>query len=175
MTGPLLSQLEGLFSSLSRAISWDIVHSAGIIAFKVRKHIYIFKATDALSEESLGMGALTGRINLYKLNILLMYIFIMLNISIVNIKKRFPGGSVVKNPPAHAQEAGYVGSDSWVRKITWKRKQQPTLVFLPGKSHEQRSLVSYSPWGHKVSDTTEQLSSCTCVHACAHTHTHTQL
>ena len=90
MTGPLLSQLEGLFSSLSRAISWDIVHSAGIIAFKVRTHIYIFKATDALSEESLGMGVLTGRINLYKLNILLMYIFIMLNISIVNIKKRFP-------------------------------------------------------------------------------------
>ena len=28
---------------------------------------------------------------------------------------------------------------------------------LPGKSHEQRSLVGYSPWGHKESDTTEQL------------------
>ena len=88
--GPLLSQLEGLFSSLSRANSWVIVHSAVIIAFKVRKHIYIFKATDALSEGSLGMGILTGRINLYQLNTLLMYILIMLTISIVNIKKRFP-------------------------------------------------------------------------------------
>ena len=34
----------------------------------------------------------------------------------------------------------------------------PTLVFLPGKSHGQRSVVGYSQWGHKESDTTEQLS-----------------
>ena len=33
--------------------------------------------------------------------------------------------------------------------ILWKRKWQPTPVFLPGKSHGQRSLVGYSPWGHK--------------------------
>ena len=37
----------------------------------------------------------------------------------------------------------------WVRKISWRRKWQPTPVFLPGKSHGQRSLVSYSPWGRK--------------------------
>ena len=43
----------------------------------------------------------------------------------------------------------------WVRKITWRRKCQPTLVFLPGKSHGQRSLAGYSPWGHKESDTTK--------------------
>ena len=40
----------------------------------------------------------------------------------------------------------------------WKRKQQHTLGFLFGKSHGQRSLVGYSPWGHKVSDATEQLN-----------------
>ena len=39
----------------------------------------------------------------------------------------------------------------------WIRKWQPTPVFLPGESHGQRSLVSYSPWGRKESDTTEQL------------------
>ena len=33
----------------------------------------------------------------------------------------------------------------------------PTPVLLPGKSHGQRSLVGYSPWGRKESDTTEQL------------------
>ena len=33
----------------------------------------------------------------------------------------------------------------WVGKITWRRKWQPTLVFLPGQFHGQRSLVSYSP------------------------------
>ena len=40
------------------------------------------------------------------------------------------------------------GFNPWVGKIPLKRKWQPTPVFLPGKSHGQRSLVSYSPWGH---------------------------
>ena len=35
----------------------------------------------------------------------------------------------------------------WVRKIPWRRKWQPTPVFLPGESHGQRSLAGYSPWG----------------------------
>ena len=41
------------------------------------------------------------------------------------------------------------------RKIPWRRKWQPTPIFLPGKSHGQRILADYSPWGHKDSDTTE--------------------
>ena len=49
--------------------------------------------------------------------------------------------------------------DPWVRKIPWRRKWQPTPVFLPGKSHGRRSLVGYSPWGGKELDTTEQLHS----------------
>ena len=40
----------------------------------------------------------------------------------------------------------------------WRRNWQPTPVFLPGESHGQRSLVGYSPWGHKKLDTTEQLT-----------------
>ena len=43
----------------------------------------------------------------------------------------------------------------WVRKVPWRRKWQPTAVFLPGKSYGQRNLVGYSPWGHKQLDTTE--------------------
>ena len=39
------------------------------------------------------------------------------------------------------------GFDPWVRKIPWKTKWQTTPVFLPGRSHGQRSLVSYSPRG----------------------------
>ena len=53
-----------------------------------------------------------------------------------------PGGSEVK---ASACNTG----DKW----------QPTPVLLAGKFHGQRSLVGYSPWGHKESDTTEQLHS----------------
>ena len=48
--------------------------------------------------------------------------------------------------------------DPWVRKITWRRKWQPTPVILPGEFHEQRSLAGYSPWGCKESGMTEQLS-----------------
>ena len=47
--------------------------------------------------------------------------------------------------------------DPWVRKIPWRRKWPPTPVLLPGKSQGWRSLVSYSPWCRKKSDTTEQL------------------
>ena len=40
--------------------------------------------------------------------------------------------------------------DPWVGKISWRRKWQPTPVFLPGKSHGWRSLVGYSPWGRRI-------------------------
>ena len=46
----------------------------------------------------------------------------------------------------------------WAGKTPWRRKWQPTPVFLPGESHGQRSLAGYSPWGHKESDTTERLT-----------------
>ena len=47
------------------------------------------------------------------------------------------------------------GFDPWVGKIPWRRKWRPTPVLLPGKFHAQKSLVGYSPWGCKESDTTE--------------------
>ena len=47
--------------------------------------------------------------------------------------------------------------DPWVGKIPWRRKWKPTPVSLPRKFHGRRSLVSYSPWGWKESDTTEPL------------------
>ena len=46
------------------------------------------------------------------------------------------------------------GFDSWIRKIPWRRAWQPSLVFLPGQSHGQRSLAGCSSWGHNNSDTT---------------------
>ena len=50
------------------------------------------------------------------------------------------------------------GFDLWVGKFPWRREWQPTPVCLPGESHGQRNLMGYSPWGHKESDTTEQLT-----------------
>ena len=46
----------------------------------------------------------------------------------------------------------------WVGKISWRRKWQPTPVFLPGKSQAEESDVGCSPWDHKQSDTTSQLN-----------------
>ena len=60
------------------------------------------------------------------------------------------------------------GFDSWVRKIPWNRKWQPTPLYLPGKFQGQRSLAGYSPWGRKELDMTERLY----IHTHTHTHTH---
>ena len=49
------------------------------------------------------------------------------------------------------------GCHCWDWKIPWRRRWQSTPVFLPGKSNGWRSLVGYSPCGHKESDTTEWL------------------
>ena len=64
---------------------------------------------------------------------------------------------VVKNPPVSA------GFHLWVKKIPWRKAWQPTPLFLPEKSHEQRRLEGYSPWDHKELD---QLSMHTCWASC---------
>ena len=58
----------------------------------------------------------------------------------------FFGGSAVKNTPVNE---GGTGLDPWAREISWRRKWQPTLVFLLGKSHAQSNLVGYIPQGCK--------------------------
>ena len=63
---------------------------------------------------------------------------------------------VIKSPPVNAGDARDVGLIPVLGRFPWKRAlQQPTPVFLLRESHGQRSLADYSPWGHKVSDTTE--------------------
>ena len=61
---------------------------------------------------------------------------------------------LVKNLPA-VQETRV---PSWVGKSHWIRKWQTTLVSLSGKSHRQRSLAGYGPWGCKEPDTTKRLN-----------------
>ena len=61
---------------------------------------------------------------------------------------------MVKNQCRRHERQGFY---SWVGKIPWRRKWHATPEFLPGEFHEQRSLVGYSPLGHKQSDMTEWL------------------
>ena len=78
----------------------------------------------------------------------------------------FPGGASGKEPTCQCRRCERRGFNRWVGKILWRRAWQPTPIFLPGESQGQRSLVGYSPRGHKESDMTE---------ATLHTHTHTHM
>jgi len=60
-----------------------------------------------------------------------------------------------KNQSARVGDIRDVGVDPWVGKIPWRRAWQPTLVFLLGELHGQRSLAGYSPCGCKELDLTE--------------------
>ena len=67
----------------------------------------------------------------------------------------FPKQLSGKESACRCRQDRRCGFDSWVGEIPWRRKCQPIPVFLPEKSHAQRSLVDYSPWTHKESDMTE--------------------
>ena len=72
----------------------------------------------------------------------------------------FPVAQTVKNLPAMQG----TGLDCSIRKIPWRREWQSSPVFLHREFHGEKSLVGYSTWGRKESDTTAQVT---------HTHTHT--
>ena len=72
------------------------------------------------------------------------------------LQRDFPGDSVGKESACN--EGDRCQFDPWVGKSPWRSKWQPTPVFLPGKSHGQRSLAGRSPWSHKESDMTERPS-----------------
>ena len=73
----------------------------------------------------------------------------------LSINEEKDGGTSGKEPTCQGRRRKRHGFSSWVRKIFWKRKWQPTLVFLPEKSHGQRRLAGCSPWGCKELDTIE--------------------
>ena len=60
-------------------------------------------------------------------------------------------------PTCVCLQCGRPGFDPLVGKIPWRRKWQHIPGLLPGKFHGRRSLVGYSPWGRKESDTTKRL------------------
>ena len=65
----------------------------------------------------------------------------------------------VKNPC----NAGDLGSIPGLGKSLWRRKWQPTPVFLPGEFHGCGNLAGYSPWGHTELVMTEHTHICTCI------------
>ena len=70
----------------------------------------------------------------------------------------FPGGNEELPDEESVCQWRRHGFDPWSRKIPWRRKWQPTPIFLPGEFQGQRNLAVYSPWGCKESDTTKWLN-----------------
>ena len=64
----------------------------------------------------------------------------------------FPGSCSGKESASQCRRCKRYGFHPWDEKTAWRRKWQPTTVFLSGKSHGQRSLVGNSPWGRKELD-----------------------
>ena len=62
----------------------------------------------------------------------------------------FPDDASGKEPTCQCRSQRRLRFDPWVRKIPWRRAWQPPPVFLPGESHGPRSLMGYSPLGHRV-------------------------
>ena len=67
----------------------------------------------------------------------------------------FPGGASGKEPTCQCRKLKRCRFDPWVGKIPWRRKWQPTLVFLPGEFHGQRSLAATT---HRVAKSWTGLS-----------------
>ena len=58
----------------------------------------------------------------------------------------FPDGASGKESACQCRKCKRCWLDAWDGKIPWRRKWQPTPLFMPGESHRQRSLAGYSPW-----------------------------
>ena len=116
-----------------------------------------------------------------KLPVKNLILFLLIKNSLVNIKSRsfqqnsfmsniimgfgfwvmgfgLPGWLSGKESTCQCRRRRRHGFDPWVRKIPWRKAWQHASVFFPGKSHGQRSLVGYSPQGHKEYDLTKRLS-----------------
>ena len=75
--------------------------------------------------------------------------------NLYSILQGFSGGTVVKNLPAQCRRWKRSRSKPLIGKMLWKKKKSQPISVLPGKSHGQRSLLCYSPWGCNKSDITD--------------------
>ena len=85
-----------------------------------------------------------------------LYIHQYNNVLIIhNVPTGFPGGTSGKEPICQCRRHKRCRFNPWVGKISWRKKWQPSPVFLPGKIHGHRSLADYNPWDQKELHTTK--------------------
>ena len=83
------------------------------------------------------------------------YSFSAIHLTYSRLNNGLPGGTSDKAAACQCRRPKRCRFSPWVRKIPWRRAWQPTLVFLPGESHGQRSLAGYCPQSCTESDITE--------------------
>ena len=82
----------------------------------------------------------------------------VISFQLIKINEKTKVLALKKKQPETVYNAEDLGSIPWMGKIPWRRAWQPTAVFLPGESHEERSLAGYSLCSCKELETTEQLT-----------------
>ena len=76
--------------------------------------------------------------------------------ALVGLPRGFPGGAIVKNPPANVEDTGNMDLIPGLGRSLGEGHGNPLQYScLENPSHGQRSLAGYSPWDCKESDTTE--------------------
>ena len=124
-----------LIPSLHITSDYCIIHIIAIISMPAKDNIHNFSVQFYLHFFMLYPSTLEIKMRVF-------FFFFFIIYPLIFFKLDFTGGSDGK---ASAYNARDLGSIPWVRKISWRRKWQPTPVFLPGKSYGRRSLVDYSP------------------------------
>ena len=138
-----------------------VIHTVKGFSIVNKAEIDVFLELSCFFDDPVDVGNLISGSSAFSktsLNIWKFTVDVLLKAGLENFEYYFTstcnGGSDSK---ASVYNAGDQGLSPGLGRISWRRKWQSTPVLLPGKSHEQKSLVGYSPWGRKESDTTERL------------------
>ena len=92
-------------------------------------------------------NGLPFRLNQLSRSFRLVYVCILSEVSKLTNEYGLPRWHSGKESACQCRRCKRCEFNPWIGKIPWRRKWQSTPVFLFGKSHVQRSLVGYSPWG----------------------------
>ena len=79
------------------------------------------------------------------------------SVNSMQVRREFLGDASSKEHSCQCKKCKRPEGNPQVRKISWRREWQPTLVFLLRESHGQRSLAGYGPWTHEGLNTTETI------------------
>ena len=140
-----LTSLSMIISRSTHVALMVLFHSFLWLKFHCMYHIFIHSSVD----EHLGCFHVLAISDSAAVNIGLHVSFLIMVFYGYIPRRGFPVDASGKESAHQCRRHKRCGFDSWVGKIPWRRKWQPTQLFLPGESHGQRSLVGHSPWGHR--------------------------